>query len=125
MKLKVVSLFLLSVALFSLSGCGKKADANKPIDQVQKEAAAMSANDLQSYAEAYAKEISKQKKELEKVGEQVKSLSPKELFSDKAREIKDSLGKIEANVSNLTQRYQVYADKFREKGGDLNKIQIS
>lgn len=125
MKLKAISMVLVAVAFVSFAGCGKKADANKPLDQIQKEVETMSANDLQAYAQSYVKEINNQKKELGKVGEQVKSLSPKELFSDKAREIKDQLGKIEANVSNLTQRYQVYADKFREKGGDLNKIQIS
>ncbi|MFA6600184.1 MAG: hypothetical protein WC352_05045 [Candidatus Omnitrophota bacterium] len=125
-----MKLFLRSVALvMALSvfafGCGKKADINKPIDKIQAEVQKMSVGDLEKSARAYADAIKVRQADVSKVSEQLKALSPKELFSGKAKSIRDEAAAITRDVNALTQRYEIYARKFLEKGGDMAKIKIS
>ena len=124
MKIKLSSVLCFALMLGLLSGCGKKADTSKSVDQIKSETQTMSVNDLQSNAEAYAKEITLKKSEVEKIANQMKSLSPQELFGDKSKGFKDQLSKIQNDLSALTDRYQIYAQKFQEKGGDISKIKI-
>lgn len=118
-----LGVFLLGVLL--LQGCGKKADAHKPVDQIQKEVQAMSKTDLEKEARAYGDAIMAKKADAEKVAEKVKSLSPTEMFSDKAKNIKNELSEIQSQLSALIERYQIYARKYQETGGDMNAIKIS
>lgn len=123
---KANHLFLSVLMVFlALAGCGKKADTSKPVDQIKTEVQNMSLTDLEANAKAYAKEIASQKSEVEKISEQIKAFSVKDLLSEKADSIKAQMEQIGNQVSALTERYQVYADKFLEKGGDIAKIQIS
>ena len=117
----VMVLFLAATVL----GCGKKADTRKPIEQIQQEVQSMTKSDLESNAKAYVNEITARKSELEKIGAQLKTLSPTEIFGDKAKGIKDELAKVQDNLSALTQRYEIYAKKYQEAGGDLSAIKIS
>ena len=118
--------FLLGILVCSLaiSGCGKKADTNKSVDQIHKEVEAMSVNDLEGYAKAYANEILAKKSDVEQLTQKLKSIPVTELFGDKAKSLKDDLSKIGSDVSALSDRYQVYVQKFQEKGGDLSKVKI-
>jgi hypothetical protein len=118
------SLAVVLAASILVFGCGKKADTNKPIAQIQQEVQKMSTGDLQATAQAYVKEIKAKKGDVGKVSEQLKSLSPKELFSDKAKKIRDQAAALSKDISSLTQRYDIYAKKFAEKGGDLTKIKL-
>lgn len=125
--MKKANYFFLSAVLVSLvfAGCGKKADTNKPVEQIKTEVQNMSLTDLEANAKAYAKEIASKKSEVEEISEQIKAFSVKDLLSEKAESIKSQMDQIGNQVSALTERYQLYADKFREKGGDIAKIQIS
>lgn len=119
------SFMVLFLAAAVLQGCGKKADTSKPIEQIQQEVQSMSKADLESSAKAYVNEITAKKSELEKIGAQLKSLSPTEIFGEKAKGIKDQLSGIQSEMSALTQRYEIYAKKYQEVGGDLSTIKIS
>jgi archaellum component FlaC len=121
-KLFPLAVLVLTLAVFQ--GCAKKADPNKPIDQIQQEVQAMSKSDLEGNAKAYVNEITARKSELDKIGDQLKSLSPTEIFGDKAKGIKDQLSKVQTELSALTQRYEIYAKKYQEVGGDLSAIKI-
>lgn len=107
-----------------LAGCAKSADTSKPLDQIKSEVQTMSLNDLQGHARAYAQRIEGKKNELSKVAERIKTLTPDEVFGSKSKEIKDQLAQIEIQVNALSERYQIYAEKFKEKGGDLSSIRI-
>lgn len=117
------SLMVLFLAA-AVVGCGKKADTSKPIDQIQQEVQAMSKADLESNAKAYVNEITAKKSELEKIGAELKTLSPTEIFGEKAKGIKDKLSSVQSEMSALTQRYEIYAKKYQEVGGDLSTIKI-
>jgi PBP1b-binding outer membrane lipoprotein LpoB len=125
MKLALRSIALVLATSLLVFGCAKKADPNKPIDQIQKEVQNMSVSDLQSNALAYVDAIKAKKGEVTKVSDQLKALSPKELFSDKAKTIRDQAASVTKEVNALTQRYEIYAKKFAEKGGDMAKIKLS
>lgn len=106
-------------------GCGKKTDLNKPIEQVKAEAQTMSAAELEKTAQAYVREINRKKAELGKVTEELKKLSPKDLLSEKSKSIKERASRIGSEAGELTGRYDVYARKFAEKGGDLSRIKLA
>lgn len=124
MKRNIQFLAILVLAAFAAAGCGKKADAHKPIEQVQAEAQKMSASDLQSTAQAYAKEITAKKSELNKVTDELKKLSPKDLLSEKAKSIKERISSVSNDAGELSKRYEIYARELQQKGGDLSKIKI-
>lgn len=105
-------------------GCAKKADTSKTIEQIQQEVQNMNLSQLESTAKAYVSEIKGKQGELDKVKQELSTLSAKDLFSEKAGQIKDKVSAIGNDISALTQRYEVYVNKYRELGGDLSKVQI-
>ena len=125
MKRVFASLMVVMVAGLLVTGCGKKADPTKPIEQIQSEVEKMSVSDLQAYSKAYVSAIDKKKAELIKIGEKLKAVPLKDLFGQAANELRKQSGAVSKEISDLTQRYGVYAKKFAEKGGDLAKIKLS
>ena len=113
------------VIALGLTGCSKKADTGKPIEQIQKEVQNMQLSDLQQNAQAYAREIQGKQTEVTKVIEKIKTLTPTEVLGAKASEIKSEASAIQSKISELTKRYEIYAQKYQEKGGDLSQIKIS
>lgn len=124
MKIRNIALGMFVCVLAASTGCAKKADPNKPIDQIKKEVQTMSAADLESTAAAYVKEIKAQRAELNKITDEMKGLSIKEIFSDKSKSIKNRLTKVQTKAGALLERYQIYVNKLNEKGADLSKVQL-
>ena len=124
--MKKLSMWMLAgVLALGLAACAKKADTNKPVEEIKAEVQTMSLKDVESNAKAYAHEISAKQSEVEKVSQQVKSLSATEIFSEKAKGLKEQISKIGNEVSALTERYQIYAQKYQELGGDIANIKAS
>jgi hypothetical protein len=84
----------LLMVVFVAAGCSKKADPNKPIDQIQQEVQSMNVQDLEKTARAYADEIMKRTQDIDKVKEELKGFSPQDLLGEKAKTIKADLGRI-------------------------------
>lgn len=117
-------LLMVAVAL-NVWGCTKKADAAKPMDQVRAEAEKMTAADLEATAKAYASEIAAKKSDVEKIQAKLSGLSLQDMVGEKAKSIKDEASKVGQEISALTERYEVYAQKFQATGGDVSKIKLS
>ena len=100
------------------------ADVEKPVAEVQTQAQTMSVADLRATAVQYAQAISIKKEDLQKVLAQVKELPLAEALSEKAKTLKAQAQKIEASIKDLTDRFQVYYSKLKEKGGDLSGLTI-
>ncbi len=136
---------LVALAGLAFVGCGKKtskspgvsapqagagtavnvtADVEKPVPEVQTQAQTMSVADLRATALQYVQAISVKKEDLQKVLAQVKELPLTEALSEKAKTLKAEAQKIEASIKSLTDRFQVYYNKLKEKGGDLSGLTI-
>jgi len=125
MKRMIYLLIVFSLVIgVGLTGCSKKTDINKPVTDIEGEVQNMNLSQLQSNAQAYAKEIQSKQGDVEQVLSKVKELSPKDLLSDAAKNLKQEASQIKSDISALTQRYNIYAKKFKELGGDVAQISI-
>jgi len=141
----VVLSCLVALSGLALVGCGKKADKSagpsapptgggtavnvtadveKPVPEVEKQAQTLSVPDLRATATQYAQAISVKKEDLQKVLAQVKELPLTEALSEKAKTLKAEAQKIQTSIKDLTDRFQVYYNKLKEKGGDLSGLTI-
>jgi predicted nucleic acid-binding Zn-ribbon protein len=100
------------------------ADVEKPVAEVQTQAQTMGVADLRATAVQYAQAISVKKEDLQKVLAQVKELPLAEALSEKAKTLKAEAEKIQASLKDLTDRFQVYYNKLKEKGGNLSGLTI-
>jgi uncharacterized coiled-coil DUF342 family protein len=60
--------------------------------------------------------------DLQKVWAQVKEIPITEALGDKAKTLKTEAEKITSTIKALTDRFQVYYNKLKEKGGDLSGL---
>jgi hypothetical protein len=112
---------LCSLLLF---GCGKKADENKPLSEVRAEAEKMNAEKLRSMAMDYKEAVLGKKAELEKLAGQLKDIPVAKMLGDEAKGLKAEIEALNKSVSALTERFQVYYNKLKEKGGDLAGLEL-
>ena len=119
---KIALYSLLAVSLIVTVGCGKKADENKPLSEVKAEAEEMNTDELRATAMAYNKAIKAKKGDVEKLAEKLQDIPPADLLGDKAKSLKADMEKINQSVSALQERFQIYYDQLKEKGGDVSGL---
>jgi len=107
-----------------LLGCGKKADENRPISEVKAEAEQMDAGELKAMAMKYKDAIVAKGPEIKKLADQLKEIPVTQMTGEEAKEIQAKMKVLNESVSTLTERFQVYYDKLKEKGGDLSGLQM-
>ena len=122
--LRKVALCLLVGCFLLSAGCGKKADETKPISEVKAEAEGMSVEKLRSKAITYKDAITAKKGDIEKVTEKIKDIPVAEMLGDEAKELKAEVDALTKSLSALKERFQVYYDKLKEKGGDLSGLTL-
>lgn len=123
--LKKLTLYCaLGLCVLALAGCGKKADENKPIAEVKAEAEEMSVKDLRAMATAYKNAITDKKAEVEKLAAKYADIPLAEKLGDKAKNMSSSIDSLNKSVSALTERYKIYYNKLKEKGGDVSGLEI-
>jgi len=111
-------------ALFFGAGCAKKADPDKSIGKVIAEAETLSRNHLKGYVRAYSKAIREGKNLLDDLLARMRTLSPKDTPEPRVKALRAEALKLQIYISALTARYEIYARKFREKGGDISQFPI-
>jgi len=116
--------FLFGVVLLALSGCGKKADENKPIGEVKAEAEKMDAAKLRKMALAYKDAITDKKAGVEEVAAKLKEIPVTRMLGAGAKELKAEVDQLNKSVSALKERFKIYYDRLKEKGGDTSGLQI-
>ena len=94
----------------------------KPVADVQAQAKTMSVEDLKAAALKYKEAILAKQAELEKVVAKVKEIPITEALGQEAKTLKTDLSNIEASLKAMKDRYQVYYDTLKEKGGDLTGL---
>jgi len=116
--------FLFGVFLLALSGCGKKADESKPLSEVKAEAEKFDAAKLRKMAAAYKDAITDKKADVEEVAAKLKEIPVAKMLGDEAKELKAEVDELNKSLSALKERFEVYYDKLKEKGGDVSGLQI-
>jgi uncharacterized coiled-coil DUF342 family protein len=126
--LKAGSLTLcMSIAVFSMIiilGCDKKADENKPLDEVKAEAAEMDVEDLREIALEYKETIYANLEEIGKIKNKIKEIPLKEMFGDQAQELKQELEPIIKSINELKKRFWVYYSELKKKSADLSGLEL-
>jgi hypothetical protein len=117
-------LAVLMAALLTVCGCGKKADATKPIPEVKAEAEKMDTTQLRSMAMTYKDAIVAKMDEVKSEGLKLKEIPVTEMMGDKAKQLKAQIDELDKTVTALKERLQVYIDELKKKGGDISGLQI-
>lgn len=120
-KILFCSLVLCSLVLL---GCGKKADENRPISEVKAEAEQMDVGELKAMATKYKDAIVAKGPEIKKLADQLKEIPIAKMMGPEAKELQAKMKALNKSVSALQERFQVYYDKLKEKGGDLSGLQM-
>jgi uncharacterized lipoprotein YehR (DUF1307 family) len=120
----IIMCCLLAVCSLALSGCGKKADESKAISEIRAEADKLSAAELRTMAMKYKDAIVAKKAEVEKVAGKLKDIPLAEKLGTEAKELSAEIAALNKSVSALTERFGVYYQKLKDKGGDLAGLEI-
>ena len=117
--------FCLSVlCVLALTGCGKKADETKSLNEVKAEAEKMSVEKLRSMALTYKDAIKAKKGEIGKAADKLKDIPVAKRLGDDAKELKTEIEALNKSASALKERFQIYYDKLKEKGGNLSDLEL-
>ena len=122
---KGITIFaLLALCSLVLLGCGSKADENKPLSEVKAEAEKMDTKQLRAMAEEYEKVIMAKKGEIDKITAKLKEIPITEMLGEEAKKLKADIEKLNKSVNALRERFTIYYEKLKEKGGDVSGLQI-
>lgn len=116
-------LAVLLATLLVVWGCGKKADPNKPIPEVQAEAEKMDVQQLRDIAMQYKDTIAAKAEQVKNEGLKLKDIPLAEMTGDKAKAITEAVDQLKKDVDALTERLKIYVDELKKKGGDTSGLQ--
>jgi hypothetical protein len=117
-------LALTMAALLTVCGCGKKADTSKSIPEVKAEAEKMDVSQLRSMATTYKDALTAKMEEVKAEGAKLKDIPIADIMGDKAKTLKANIDEIQKQVDALKERFQVYVDELKKKGGDISGLQL-
>ncbi len=103
----------------SLNDVAATVDVEKPISEVQAEAKTMSVESLKATALKYKDAILSKEDQIKAVSAKIKEIPMVEALGQEAQSLKTELQDLGSNLSLLKDRFQVYYDTLKEKGGDL------
>ena len=133
---------LLVVSLCMIVGCSKEGDeagppgtggaetqaasvdVEKPVGEIQAEAGTMTVDSLKATAQKYKEAILAKQGEIEKMAARIKEIPIAEALGEEAKTLKTDLANLETSLTALKDRFQVYYDTLKEKGGDLTGLAL-
>jgi outer membrane murein-binding lipoprotein Lpp len=118
-----ISLAVVLVAIFMMCGC-KKADANKPIPEVKAEAEKMDVSQLRDMAMKYKDAIADKMEKIKDEGMKLKDIPPADMMAGKGKDLTAKIDELKKTVDALKERFQIYVDEIKKKGGDITGLQI-
>jgi len=104
-------------------GCSKEADETKPVSEVKTEADQMDTNELKSAAMRYKEAFTAKARELERITAKLKEIPVTEMLGEEAKGLKADIEGLNKSVSALRERFDIYLQKLREKGGDTSGLE--
>lgn len=137
--MQILIVLLASVVL--LGGCGKKEpaapsapsasggvseiagiDLTASISDLKAAAAKMDLPTLEKTAKQYLDQITAKKGELTKLMDKFSAIPLTQKMGDEAKTLQGDISKLTESISDLTQRFQVYVDAIKAKGGDISNF---
>ena len=118
----VLTCLVFAVSLFCFTGCAKKVDENKPLDQVRAEAEKMDVKELRATAMAYKKAIEEKAGQIKQETEKLKQIPVGEITGEKAREIEARIAELTKSEAVLSAQFAIYVATLKEKGGDTTGL---
>jgi len=118
------AMLLAILSILFASGCGKKADESKPMSEIRAEAEKMDAPKLKAMAQQYKSALVTKKAEVDKLAAKIKDIPIAEALGEEAKKLKADVDKLQKSVSALQERFTVYYEKLKEKGGDLTGLEL-
>jgi uncharacterized coiled-coil DUF342 family protein len=105
-------------------GCGKTADENRPLSEIKAEAAKMDADDLKAMALKYKEAIQAKLEGASDIKNELKEIPVTEMLGEKAKELKKELEPFTESINALKERFKVYYEELKKKGGDLSGLDL-
>lgn len=99
-------------------------DIEKPVSEVQAEAETMSVENLKATALKYKEAILAKQGTMAELAAKIKEIPVVEALGQEAQSLKTDLKEVESALASLKERFQVYYDTLKEKGGDLSGLEL-
>jgi hypothetical protein len=134
---------LLVVSLLIIVGCSKKpeegkpagatapaagapaaVDTEKPVAEVQAQAETMTVENLKATALKYKEAILAKQADISALAAKVKEIPITEALGEEAKKLKTDLTGLETSLKSLKDRFQVYYNTLKTKGGDLAGLEF-
>lgn len=115
---------LIAGCLLGFAGCGKKADTDTPVADVKAEAETMTVDQLRAKALEYKDAIVAKKADIEKLGAELKKIPLTQQLGAEAKALQADIANVNKSIAALTERFQIYYNKLKEKGGNAEGLKI-
>lgn len=99
-------------------------DTEKPVAEIQAQAETMSVESLKAAALKYKEAILAKQADIAALAAKVKEIPLAEALGDEAKKLKTDLTNLETSLKALKDRFQVYYDTLKAKGGDLTGLEV-
>jgi len=114
-----------------LQSCGKKAgsgsqkvDENKPIAEIKAEAVKMNVGQLRSIAMKYKDALMAKQDDVTKLTDSLAKIPLTEKLGKEAQALTGDIDNLMKSVSALRERFQIYYDQIKQKGGELKDLTL-
>ena len=125
---KAILTTILLMCVILLQSCGKngsqKVDENKPIAEIKAEAVKMNVEQLRSIAMKYKDALMAKQDEVTKLTDSLAKIPLTEKLGEEAQALTGDIDNLMKSVSALRERFQIYYDQIKQKGGELKDLTL-
>ena len=127
--LSILVVFVIVLAI----GCGKKetgvesevtVDETTPLDTIKQQIASLDLDHIRSAALKYKDAIGAKRKELDSIMDQFKKLPIADKMGQEATDFMAEIEVVNKSVAALTERFKLYYDEIKKKGGELKGLEL-
>ncbi len=98
-------------------------DPEKPLPEVQAQAQTLSVENLKAVALKYKQAMADKEGEAQKLLTKIKELPVTQALGQEGQSLKTDLQSLQGSLKALTDRFQVYYNTLKEKGGNLSGLE--
>jgi chromosome segregation ATPase len=113
--MRIVKGLMVLAAVVLLTGCSDEINEDKPIAQVEAEAAKMKPEKLKAKVAEYEALLAEKSAGVKDIEKQIKELSISELMGDKANSLKAEMSSLTTSLDKLGKQMDVYAKELAAK----------